>query len=93
VGSEELGLRDESLQNLAVALSQFGSTEARNGSGHGDWPSNSAPTDLDGLERRAILDALEETRGHRQRAAERLGISRRTLSRKLKSYGFGEKMA
>jgi DNA-binding NtrC family response regulator len=41
---------------------------------------------LDGLERDAILEALERTGGHHQRAAELLGISRRTLSRKLKLY-------
>jgi two-component system, NtrC family, response regulator AtoC len=43
--------------------------------------------DLEGLERQTILRALDETGGHRQRAAARLGISRRTLSRKLKAYG------
>lgn len=41
---------------------------------------------LDGMERRMILDALAATNGHQQRAADRLGISRRTLSRKLKTY-------
>lgn len=41
---------------------------------------------LDGVERRTILRVLHETSGHRQRAAELLGISRRTLSRKLKLY-------
>ncbi len=41
---------------------------------------------LDGMERRMIFDALAQTNGHQQRAADRLGISRRTLSRKLKLY-------
>jgi two-component system response regulator FlrC len=41
---------------------------------------------LDGMERRMIFDALAQTNGHQQRAADRLGISRRTLSRKLKHY-------
>jgi DNA-binding NtrC family response regulator len=41
---------------------------------------------LDEMERRMILEALEATGGHQQRAAARLGISRRTLSRKLKLY-------
>jgi DNA-binding NtrC family response regulator len=41
---------------------------------------------LDGLERDAILEAHERTGGHHQRAADLLGISRRTLSRKLKLY-------
>ncbi len=52
-----------------------------NGAAHGG-PS----TSLDGMERRMILEALEATGGHQQRAAARLGISRRTLSRKLKLY-------
>ncbi len=41
---------------------------------------------LDVLERGAILKALEETDGHQQRAANKLGISKRTLQRKIKSY-------
>ena len=41
---------------------------------------------LDVVERRTILDALSATGGHQQKAADRLGISRRTLSRKLKLY-------
>jgi len=47
-----------------------------------------APSDykLDDLERQAIMDALAKTTGHHQRAADLLGISRRTLSRKLKLY-------
>jgi len=34
-----------------------------------------------------IIQALEQTGGHRTQAAEQLGISRRTLSRKLREYG------
>jgi len=34
----------------------------------------------------AIFDALAQTNGHQRLAAERLGISARTLSRKLKTY-------
>ena len=41
---------------------------------------------LDEMEKRMILEALRKTNGHHQRAAELLGISRRTLSRKLKLY-------
>jgi len=44
---------------------------------------------LEGLEREAILEALRKTGGHHQQAADLLGISRRTLSRKLKLYGPG----
>ena len=44
-------------------------------------------SDLDGMEKTMILRVLAETHGHQQRAADLLGISRRTLSRKLKLYG------
>jgi transcriptional regulator with PAS, ATPase and Fis domain len=44
---------------------------------------------LDQMERSAILKALEETDGHQQRAANKLGISKRTLQRKIKSYALG----
>jgi len=42
--------------------------------------------DLDAMERQMIRRALQQTGGHQERAAELLGISRRTLSRKLKLY-------
>jgi DNA-binding NtrC family response regulator len=41
---------------------------------------------LESVERQMILKVLAETRGHHQRAADLLGISRRTLNRKLKLY-------
>jgi len=58
-------------------------------------PANGLPADttvstgpnLDGMEKTTILKVLAQTNGHQQRAAELLGISRRTLSRKLKLYG------
>jgi transcriptional regulator with PAS, ATPase and Fis domain len=45
---------------------------------------------LDEMERSLIIRTLSQTDGHQQRAAELLGISRRTLSRKLKAYAFGQ---
>ncbi len=42
---------------------------------------------LDEIERDAILNALKEAGGNRTRAAEILGISRRTLIYKLRAYG------
>jgi transcriptional regulator of acetoin/glycerol metabolism len=39
------------------------------------------------LEKRAILQAIEVTKGDRSFAADLLGIGRTTLYRKLKSYG------
>lgn len=41
---------------------------------------------LESMEEQMIIKALERTGGHRTMAAEQLGISRRTLSRKLKEY-------
>lgn len=41
---------------------------------------------LDALERRYILHVLAREEGHQSRTAERLGIDRRTLYRKLKEY-------
>jgi two-component system response regulator AtoC len=38
-------------------------------------------------ERQLIIQALKETGGNRTRAAKKIGISRRTLHRKLKQYG------
>jgi transcriptional regulator with PAS, ATPase and Fis domain len=43
-------------------------------------------TGLDEVEKKTILMALEKNGGNQGRAAEALGISRRTLIRKLKSY-------
>lgn len=42
------------------------------------------------VERNKILAVLSKNRGHRSLAAEELGISRRTLYRKLKEYGVQE---
>jgi PAS domain S-box-containing protein len=41
---------------------------------------------LDNMEEQMIIRALEQTGGRRAQAAEQLGISRRTLSRKLREY-------
>ena len=41
---------------------------------------------LDSMEEQMIIRALERSGGHRSQAADQLGISRRTLSRKLKEY-------
>jgi len=43
--------------------------------------------DIDANERNLIIKALRETGGNRTAAAKRLGISRRTLHRKLHTYG------
>jgi DNA-binding NtrC family response regulator len=45
---------------------------------------------LEELEKQAIAQALKTAGGNRTRAAEQLGISRRTLHRKIAEYGFEE---
>jgi DNA-binding NtrC family response regulator len=52
--------------------------------------SDSAPEDLtlDEVERRMIVATLERFQGHRAKTAEALGIGIRTLSGKLRSYGY-----
>lgn len=44
-------------------------------------------TEVAELERRRILEALEACNGNQTRAAERLGIARRTLLKRLDEYG------
>ena len=45
---------------------------------------------LEDVEKQAIAQALKASGGNRTRAAEQLGISRRTLHRKIVEYGFEE---
>jgi DNA-binding NtrC family response regulator len=45
---------------------------------------------LEEMEKQAIQQALKEAGGNRTRAAGKLGISRRTLHRKITEYGFTE---
>jgi len=45
-----------------------------------------------GLEQTLIETALEATRGRKQDAANRLGLGRNTLTRKLKQYGMNERV-
>jgi len=52
-----------------------------------------APAPLKDLEQQAILAALERCGGNRTRAAELLGIGRRTLQNKLRLWGLAEESA
>ncbi|NJB68421.1 two-component system NtrC family response regulator [Desulfobaculum xiamenense] len=49
------------------------------------------PTSLDDAERQALMDALDAHGGHRQKTADALGISRRTLQYKLRKYGLARR--
>jgi DNA-binding NtrC family response regulator len=51
--------------------------------------ANGTPVTLDELERQHILRVLEDAGGNRERAAAILGISARTLYRKLREYETG----
>ena len=49
-------------------------------------------TKLEDVERQALVQALEQHGGNRTHAAESLGISVRTLQRRLKSWGLDEEI-
>jgi DNA-binding NtrC family response regulator len=53
----------------------------------------SDPLALAELERRAIERALRQSRGNRRQAARALGMSERTLYRRIKQFGLGEEAA
>jgi len=90
---------DLNLPEVTFSSSGTGSPTANghatpNGNGHA--PAAAAVpvgTDLNQVEKQMIFQALERFGGNQGKAAEALGISRRTLIRKLKSYreaGAGE---
>ncbi|MDQ6612879.1 MAG: sigma-54-dependent Fis family transcriptional regulator, partial [Gemmatimonadota bacterium] len=54
----------------------------------GARPSPSAPLTLSELERRHIQEVLDQTGWHQGRASDLLGISAKTLYRKIREYGF-----
>jgi two-component system response regulator HydG len=56
-------------------------------------PDPPALSQIDEIERQAILKMLEATGGHRLRAAKLLGIGKTTIYRKLKEYGLQSKAA
>ncbi|MBK5290905.1 MAG: sigma-54-dependent Fis family transcriptional regulator [Acidobacteriia bacterium] len=55
----------------------------------GPMEASSGMVNLEALERETILRVMRQTGNHQERAAELLGISARTLSRKLKTYASG----
>jgi DNA-binding NtrC family response regulator len=60
---------------------------APNSEGKTAAAADGAPATLEQLERQHILRVLEDSGGNRERAAAILGISARTLYRKLREYG------
>jgi two-component system response regulator AtoC len=49
--------------------------------------SASLSLSMEDIEKRAILNALAQCNGNRSRAAELLGLSRKTVLNKIKAYG------
>jgi transcriptional regulator with PAS, ATPase and Fis domain len=62
----------------------FKDAEPRN-EGNG-LPGKRVPQTIDDMERVMIMKALSETNNNQQRAAEKLGISARTIRNKLRRY-------
>ena len=81
------------LRHLPQFVREVGGTGAGRGAGRTDGVDISAglggdeDLNLDGIEQRTIRQALDRTGGNRTEAARLLGISRRTLQRKLKEMG------
>ncbi len=67
----------------------LGSSLGRAGAAGADAPTRPGlpSLNLDELERLAVAAALDRTRWHQGKAAELLGISERTLHRKIRAYG------
>jgi transcriptional regulator with GAF, ATPase, and Fis domain len=73
--------------NLRPWLQASGLSEAASAEGNDldAWPTD---VTLDEMERRLIVATLQRCDGHRGKAAEALGIGLRTLSGKLRAYGY-----
>jgi two-component system, NtrC family, response regulator AtoC len=67
---------------LTVTQAQFGTPS--------NLGENVGQMNIHNNEMRLIMRALEETRGNRTEAAKKLGISRRTLHRRLKELNLSE---
>ena len=76
------------LRHLPASVREGGGSPAPAEPGPAGKPAVAGAGDLDleASERRLIERALERTSGNRSKAAELLGISRRTLQRKLKAF-------
>src|SRR6202043_2289802 len=73
---------------VAELCGQVTSGETTSGAGMAATHASGAVPlgNLENMEEQMIIRALEQTGGHRAHAAEQLGISRRTLSRKMREY-------
>jgi transcriptional regulator with PAS, ATPase and Fis domain len=77
-----MGVDNQQISGTDVANALSGEYKTSSPTGAAHVPFG----DLENMEEQMIIRALELTGGHRTQAAERLGISRRTLTRKLREY-------
>ena len=69
-------------------LREEGARRAERGAGAESAAMDAGEITLDEMERRLIVATLKRCDGHRAKAAEKLGIGLRTLSGKLREYGY-----
>jgi DNA-binding NtrC family response regulator len=81
-------IRDDIPANILQPSAAPGAAAAGSDGARSELPGNLL--DLEQLERLTIEKALNQFNGNRSAAAEALGISRRTLQRKLKEYKMAE---
>jgi two-component system response regulator PilR (NtrC family) len=67
------------------------SEHERQQQGNAETSSDSLEHQLDNVERKAILDVLEQTRWNRTAAAKILGLSLRALRYRLEKFGLDKK--
>jgi two-component system response regulator HydG len=72
------------VEDLPLALQEGGEWEKQDHVSQGDVPSD---LPLEEVERATILKTLKSSGGNKSEAARRLGITRKTLHKKLKKYG------
>jgi two-component system response regulator AtoC len=87
----EIREQDLALRSAAVSLA-LQEPETRQGAARPDaaHPQDAAHDfcSLESMEREAIRVALLRCQGNRTKAAEELGVSRKTILNKIKAYGF-----
>jgi len=89
VEEEVRGQRSEVKQGGGGVLAACQDTSSVGRSPTPTLNSNSPTATLADSEKEQILAAIERNRGNKSKAADELGISRRTIHRKLKDWGLG----
>jgi transcriptional regulator with PAS, ATPase and Fis domain len=89
IRAEHLSLGTLGASDTAPAGSEagLGRESSPPSSDAGEYPRGGLSEELQATERRRILEALERCAGNQTRAAEMLGISRRSLIHRLETYG------